>query len=269
MHLSSLVSWIGATSRPTGEPIERVAFHRESKLEVADKTYLRDKLESLRDHLSIIGGDVTLLAVDELIDRARYDWVTWGYVKDRLGEINNTLRREISTKTLLVLEARDQAYFAPKVPHFGNEVATKFPTGAAFEIDEAAKCLALGRPTAAVFHLMRVMEIGIRAVARCLGITDPIKPAERNWGHILKSIKDDLAAHGGKSPDKAWAQAGEADFFDGAHVSLDAVRVAWRNPTMHVEKKYTDDEAEHVFGAVRGFMTKLASRCDENGLPLA
>jgi hypothetical protein len=38
---------------------------------------------------------------------------------------------------------------------------------------------------------------------------------------------------------------------------------------MHVENKYTDDEAEHIFTAVKGFMKKLAARCDENGMPLA
>jgi len=36
---------------------------------------------------------------------------------------------------------------------------------------------------------------------------------------------------------------------------------------MHAEKKYTDDEAEHIFVAVKGFMMKLACRCDEDGLP--
>jgi hypothetical protein len=34
------------------------------------------------------------------------------------------------------------------------------------------------------------------------------------------------------------------EFFEIAYASLDAVRVAWRNPTTHVENKYTDDEAE-------------------------
>ena len=38
---------------------------------------------------------------------------------------------------------------------------------------------------------------------------------------------------------------------------------------MHVESKYTDDEAEHILMAVRGFMKKLASRCDEEGNPKA
>jgi hypothetical protein len=38
---------------------------------------------------------------------------------------------------------------------------------------------------------------------------------------------------------------------------------------MHVEKKYTPDEAEHIFGATQGFMRMLADRCDENGDPKA
>ena len=43
------------------------------------------------------------------------------------------------------------------------EVNDKFPS-AAFDIDEAGKCLAIGRSTAAVFHLMRALETAIRAV---------------------------------------------------------------------------------------------------------
>jgi hypothetical protein len=38
---------------------------------------------------------------------------------------------------------------------------------------------------------------------------------------------------------------------------------------MHVEKRYSDDEAEHIFVAVKGFMKKLADRCDEEGNPKA
>jgi hypothetical protein len=101
---------------------------------------------------------------------------------------------------------------------------------------------------------MRVMEIGIRTAARCLGIPDPTKPADRNWGNILRAIKANLDAHGGQSPTKMWTTASDK---------------AWRNPTMHVEIKYTNDEAEHVFVAVRDFTMKLASRCDENGDPKA
>jgi hypothetical protein len=85
----------------------------------------------------------------------------------------------------------------------------------------------------------------------------------------LGSIKNDLDAHSGQAPAKNWTIAGDKEFFEGSYATLDAVRVAWRNTTMHVEKKYTEDEAEHIFGAVRGFMKQLASRCDENGEPKA
>jgi hypothetical protein len=50
---------------------------------------------------------------------------------------------------------------------------------------------------------------------------------------------------------------------------LDAVKNPWRNATMHVEKKYTPEEALHIHSSVRGFMMRLADRMDENGIPIA
>jgi hypothetical protein len=181
-------------------------------------------------------------------------------------DVRRTLARELTLVTLLSLNAKEQTYFAPKEPIFGSEVATKFRTQAAFEIDEAGKCLALGRPTAGVFHLMRTLEVCIRAVARCLQIPDPLKPAERNWGFILGAIKDGMDL---RWPTGATRMIGDGALFEDLHASLEAVRNPWRNGTMHVEKKYTDDEAEHIFIAVKGFMKKLASRCDEDGEPKA
>jgi hypothetical protein len=100
------------------------------------------------------------------------------------------------------------------------------------------------------------------------GIPDPIKPSNRNWHQILKSIKDENDARVARKA-KSWKDQRDKEFFVSAYVSLDAVRVAWRNPTMHIENKYTPDEAGNVFLAVRGFMKKLASRMDENGQPVA
>jgi hypothetical protein len=185
-----------------------------------------------------------------------------------LDDLSQRMQDECSLHKFIALSIQDAAYIFPTQPLFGNDVELKYPS-AAFEIDEAGKCYGLSRPTASVFHLMRVMEIGIRAVSRCLGIPDPVRPADRNWGNILKAIKNDLDAHGGQSPTKNWNNPTDRQFFEGAYASLDAVRVAWRNTTMHVENKYTADEAEHIYIAVRGFVRQLASRCDENGDPKA
>jgi hypothetical protein len=113
---------------------------------------------------------------------------------------------------------------------------------------------------------MRTLEIGIKALATCLGIPDPVKPAERNWAIILKSILDAIATKWPKASDK---MKGDGRLFEELYASLDAVKNPWRNSTMHVETKFTDDEAEHILIAVKGFMKRLASRMDEKGEPKA
>lgn len=50
---------------------------------------------------------------------------------------------------------------------------------------------------------------------------------------------------------------------------MTSVKDAWRNSTMHIERRYTDEEAEHILSAVRSFLKKIARRLDEDGLPLA
>jgi hypothetical protein len=190
-------------------------------------------------------------------------------VKDFSKMLDNLYERIIDETTLvhfLCLSAREREFFLASTPVFGDEVQVKFPT-ASYEIEESSKCLALSRDTAAVFHLMRCMEIGIRAVAKSLAIPDPIKGGDRNWGEMLKKIKSAMDAKNATGPDH-W-KPDDRNIFESAYGSLDAVRVAWRNTTMHVENKYSPDEAEHIFGAVRGLMRRLASRMDENGQPLA
>jgi hypothetical protein len=268
IDLATIGSWIAATTFARKDEPD-VVFHKGRLLDEQDRLFIAGKLTRLREHLDALGARVTMLTVEDAQKRITGALATWGNVEESIDEIGNNLRRELSLLTLLVLEPKEQAYFEPKELHFGLDVALGFLSTASFEIDEAAKCLALGRSTAAVFHLMRVMEIGIRAVARCLQIPDPTQPPNRNWGNILREIKADLDAHTGRSPTKTWTVPNDKEFFESAYVSLDAVRVAWRNTTMHVEKKYTDDEAKHIFVAVRGFMMGLASRCDENGDPKA
>jgi hypothetical protein len=179
-------------------------------------------------------------------------------ITDELGE----------SRFLQISKEHVKYYESGDSPHFGTQVADKFASTGVFEIDEAAKCMALDRPTACVFHLMRVLEIAIAAVRRSLAIPDPIKQGDRNWGKILKYINDEIIRRNGTAP-PAWSGADDRAVFSELYVSLDAVRNVWRNSTMHVGNKYTPEEAEHIWNATRGLMMKLASRLDENGQPVA
>jgi hypothetical protein len=44
---------------------------------------------------------------------------------------------------------------------------------------------------------------------------------------------------------------------------LQAIKIAWRNPTMHIVRHYSAEEAEDVFRAVRTFMKRLAEKFSE------
>ena len=229
---------------------------------VADPAGITKRVLQLQASLADLPTPITSAAIDDLVELMGHKRITADRLREELSGISATLRRELSSAHLLTLKPDRGQYLEQTTPLFGAEVDTRFPS-ASYDLAEAGKCYALDRPTACVFHLMRVLEFGIEGTRKCLGIPDPVKAAERNWGTALRKINEAIAAK------SSWQAPEDTGFFAEIHASLDAVRNVWRNATMHVEKKYTAEEAEHIFAAVRGFMTKLASRCDENGQPLA
>jgi hypothetical protein len=104
-------------------------------------------------------------------------------------------------------------------------------------------------------------------MSRCLGISDPTKAIDRTWGKVLRAIKDECDRRW--PPNLVRIHGSDAELFDNAYAALAAMQNPWRNSTMHLDQKYTAEEARHIFEIVGGFMRKLASRMDENGHPLA
>ena len=184
----------------------------------------------------------------------------------RCSDIESRLRDELEAVILLQIDKTQLANYCPKEPLFGAEVAAKFPT-VKYEIEEASKCIALDRCTASAFHSIRCLEAGIRAIARRVsGISDPTRGADRSWMKLLGFIKSEI--------DRRWPppfirNGGDAELFENAYAALSGMQNPWRNSTMHLDQKYTLEEARHIFEIVGGFMRKLASRMDEDGSPPA
>lgn len=169
-------------------------------------------------------------------------------------ELKNNLQRELNGMVCLWLPADKEGYFQ-KTSLFGAEVSKAFPSSS-FDIEEAGMCIALSRGTACVFHLMRVMEVGLRSFARNLGIS---VPDDKNWGHILREI----SAATTRLPDGTTTEKEHKEFCSGATAHLSSVKEAWRNPVMHVRGAYTGDQAEDIFTHVRSFIRQLATRIQE------
>ncbi len=209
--------------------------------------YLRDALQILHGAQEQDGRRIMDMAVArELLQHLQY--------------AGNITVRELQTKHFLLLNPTEAAVVDPTFEAWGKggNFRSAFQS-ATYDIDEAAKCLAFGRGTACVFHLMRVFEIGARAVYHHLQIPTPLIGNDRNLGTVLRRIHDEIEKRGKKWP--------EYEALTEIWLSLDAVKNVWRNVTMHVEAKYTPEEANRIHHTIQGVMYRITSRMDENGVP--
>lgn len=246
--------------------------HQERHLRfgVTHVNWMKDALKhlrGLREHCEAGELENTLVLLDEFIPKITNPqrWPNFGEMRDGLVEIVRRFIHETKNRKFLYLPRRSADYYE-KSQLFGAAVADGFHS-AADDIAEAGKCIALDRSTAAVFHLMRVLEVAIKATAASLGLADPVKEADRNWGKMLgdKDLPVGIWAEldkRKKQKDPAWTRE-LAEFYQAVHTDLCAIRTAWRNPVMHVEGTYTEERALHIFNLVKGFMQHLAERVSE------
>jgi len=176
-----------------------------------------------------------------------------------LNELQNRVADELEVQSVFLIPYRKKQYLESLSPLFGSEVPRAFPSSIT-DIEEAAKCYALDRNTACVFHLMRVMEIGLRALGKTLGDSSLDHRTNPTWEKILRRCDQELRLPvASRSP--AWMANNE--FFAEATANLRAVKDAWRNKTVHVEASYDESRALSVFNAVRSFMQHLATTIEE------
>ena len=98
-----------------------------------------------------------------------------------LLEVHMRLVDELSVRKVYLVPAERSTYIQDD--HFAPSVSERFPE-AIEDMREAARCFAFERPTACVFHLMRVTECGVRAIADLLEINDH----NPTWEPIIRKI---------------------------------------------------------------------------------
>lgn len=169
---------------------------------------------------------------------------------NHLMDITSRIRDDCSGRLYFQIAPEAVRLYQPNA-HFGEDVERVFPI-AIDDIAEAGKCLALGLGTATVFHLMRVMEAGLRALAAELGI-----PYAPSWEAYKKQLDKILDAnnYGNLSAD----QRAKRPFYQDALGDVVAIKTAWRNPTMHIVKTYDTKQAMVVWSATESFMKHVAA----------
>ncbi len=170
-----------------------------------------------------------------------------------LSQLQSRIDDELSL-TFFRHVTKEQAELFSQTKPFGEKVADKFPK-AIEDIDEATKCMALERYTAAVFHLMRVMEIGVQHLGKKLKVPNP---AEREWHKILTAVNGAIKQLSNPPTPITAKQKSQRDKLAQAAVYLENVKNAWRNSVMHPKATYTEVEARRVYDTVKTYMEYLA-----------
>ncbi len=102
---------------------------------------------------------------------------------------------------------------------------------------------------------MRVMEAGLRGLALELGVQ-----YAPSWESYIRKLNTILASENYAILTEA--QRAKRPFYADVLGDLAAIKLVWRNPTMHIVKSYDVGQAKMIFGAVESFMRHLADELD-------
>jgi hypothetical protein len=171
-------------------------------------------------------------------------------IHQQLNDLSTRLRDEFVSRKVVVLPLDKDEFYKPEKPLFGDAVSLKFPI-ISEDIAEAGNCIAFGRYTASVFHLMRALESVVQQLGDKLGATIVDKHGiDLDWGIIIANMK---------GPVEAMPKGIDKDKWSESLTLLVHVKQAWRHPTMHPKQTYTEEEAKDIFSATRSFMRSLAA----------
>ena len=198
-------------------------------------------------------ADVSRMAAEELLEKLEGGRLTFAVLHEEVRHLHKYFERHLVSTKLFALNPDDARYYDTCLEMFGDCVVASFPSTAS-EIDEAGKCLALGRSAAAIFHVMRIVEIGLRSVAPLFGIHES-KP---DWGKVIRAVDDYL-----KLPKNERKLEFEDEYLANISSQMHAVKLAWRNQVMHVDTTFSLDNARQIFEQTKLLMIALSIELSE------
>jgi hypothetical protein len=191
------------------------------------------------------------------------------FVNKALGELSMALSLTVDEYQFVLVDKKNRD-FVEDDDLFGKSVSEAFPSAKA-DIKAAGDCIAVDLNTAAVFHLMRAAELGMRALAVHLKVRlthkGKPKPIEHGgWEEIINHIENKIQERRDKYDKAVKKNRGEFEFLKFCRIMADELykfKEYDRNDTMHSIRSYNEGEAKGVFDRVRDFMQKLSTKVSE------
>jgi hypothetical protein len=192
------------------------------------------------------------MAIEQFIGAIQNGTDPIAYDAREMAVVRGRIIDELTRSTFMQISPLKMQFYALPDELFGQITTSRF-NKAGPDIEEAGKCFATGRNTACVFHLMRVMEIGVQKLGQRLHVK---LVGEKAWQTILNQINSKIGA----LPQSTPRQRKRKSDLAGITSHLYNVKIAWRNEVMHPKESYSDVEAEEIFRHVKSFMRHLAEK---------
>lgn len=176
-----------------------------------------------------------------------------------IREFLNDFIEELTRPMFLMVSELDRHLYEQKTPPFGERVEAVFST-ANKDIAAACRCFALDEWTASVFHLMRVLELGLRAFAEKVGL-DQEAIVNENWKNIIDRVESKIRRIELES--KSSEKAKKLQEYSAAAAQFRYFKDAWRNHVSHAHVSYDGREAEIIFAHVKAFIIQMAGMISE------
>jgi hypothetical protein len=242
-------------------PVPTEAFHQPVDIETMQKAI--EALKQVETEFRKIGLQITADTALELRQELESDETLhdFWWLRDKLRNIQKLTRKEMSGRFFVYI-APEQIKFCPRLTQhklFVDVVAKAFPS-TTYDVAQAGICLAVELGTACVFHLMRVLEIGLGVLGAKFGVS----LAHTNWAPAIEQIESKIRD---MHKDPVWKALPDCkeqqEFYAQAASHFGVLKDAWRNHTMHSRGKYTEHEATQIFSNVKAFVCELAERLSE------
>lgn len=139
------------------------------------------------------------------------------------------------------------------------EIRDQLPEQCQTDLNDAARCLAFGMPTATVFHMMRAIEEMMKAYHHNLtGMTfeEATPKIQRNWGQYISAL--DQALDEISASDKTKGRVGKS-----ITSVLYNIKEVHRNPICHPDMNADKDEALQVFRAGIAILGEIGRQLQE------
>lgn len=170
-----------------------------------------------------------------------------------LDKLRDVIAEEIKDRIFTYIPPNKVQYFEQSEA-FGAAVHATFPD-ARRDIKAACNCLSADLNTAAVFHLVRTTEYGMRALAKKLRAKTAFSLEYCDWSQVLGAIERKLDAikqkSRGRKKSEQWEHYSRA-------LSDGKALLETRNRVSHARDEFSEPEALGVFNRAKDLMQHLS-----------